>query len=124
MLTLTAALQIGLTLPGVEESTSFGAPALKLHGQMMACVPTHKSAEPNSLLIRIDRADRPALLAESPGLYYAPDHYLGYDGVLIRLARCTPELAHDLMAMAHRFVTRKLPRKSAARSPKPRKPRG
>ena len=124
MLTEAAAFRIGLTFPGVEDSTYFGARALKVQGQMMACVPSHKSAEPGSLLIRVDRADRPALLAESPGLYYAPDHYLGYDGVLIRLAQCTPELAHDLMAMAHRFVTRKLPRKSAARSPKPRTRRG
>jgi len=120
-LTLAAALRIGLTFPGVEESTSFGAPALKVHGQMMACVPTNKSAEPNSLLIRVDRADRPALLAESPDLYYAPDHYLGYDGVLIRLAHCTPELAHDLFAMAHNFVTRKLSRKPAPRKPSARK---
>ncbi len=122
MLTLAAAFRIGLTFPGVEESTSFGAPALKVHGQMMACVPTNKSAEPNSLLIRIDRNDRPALLAESPDLYYAPDHYLGYDGVLIRLAHCTPELAHDLFAMAHRFVTRKAPAaRSSKRKPAPRK---
>jgi hypothetical protein len=116
-ITVAAAFRIGLTFPGVEESTSFGAPALKVHGQMMACVPTNKAAEPNSLLIRVARADRPALLAEAPELYYAPEHYLGYDGVLIRLAHCTPELAHDLMAMAHRFVTRKA---SVVRSRKPK----
>ncbi len=123
MLTLAAAFRIGLTFPGVEECPYWGASALKVNGQMMACVPTHKTAEPNSLLIRVDRADRPALLAEAPGLYYAPDHYLGYDGVLIRLAQCTPELAHDLMAMAHRFATKKLTRKSPPRSPGRRKPR-
>jgi len=109
-LTLAHALKIGRTFPNVEESTTFGAPALKVKGTVMACVPTNKAAEPNSLLIRMDRRDRPALLAEAPDLYYAPDHYLGYDGVLIRLAHCTPELARDLMAMAHKFVTRQ-PRK-------------
>ncbi len=123
MVTLETVWQTGLTFPNVEQSTTWGAPALKVRGNLMACVPTHKSAEPNSLLIRVDRADRPALLAEAPNLYYAPDHYLGYDGVLIRLAHCTPELAHDLMAMAHRFATRKLPRKSASRTPAPRKSR-
>ena len=120
-LTQAAAFRIGLAFPGVEDSTYFGTRALKLNGQMMACIPSHKSAEPNSLIIRIDRADRPALLAEAPDLYYAPDHYLGYDGVLIRLAHCTPELAHDLLAMAHNFVTRKLPRKPAARKSRVRK---
>lgn len=123
MLTLAAAFRIGLTFPNVEESPYWGTRALKVNGQMMACIPTNKSAEPNSLLIRVDRADRPALLAESPDLYYAPDHYLGYDGVLIRLAHCTPELAHDLLAMAHRFVTRKGPAAgSPKRKPAPRQP--
>jgi hypothetical protein len=65
-----------------------------VRGNLMAGVPTNKSAEPNtrgprraafargggnSILIRIDRNDRPA---EDPNLDYAPDHYLGYDGVL------------------------------------------
>lgn len=106
-LTIADALRIGRAFPNVEESTSWGAPALKVCGQMMACVPTNKSAEPGSLLIRMDRAERPALLAEAPELYYAPDHYLGYDGVLVRLAHCTPELMRDLLAMAHKFVSRK-----------------
>jgi len=109
--TLDAIWKIGLTFPGVEKSTTFGAPALKVRGQLMACVPTNKAAEPNSLLIRMDRNDRAALLAESPNLYYAPDHYLSYDGVLVRLAHLTPELLHDLLAMAHRFVTRKAPKR-------------
>ncbi len=106
-LTVAAALRIGRSFPNVEESTSWGAPALKVCGNLMACVPTNKAAEPDSFLIRMDRAERPALLAEAPDLYYAPDHYLGYDAVLVRLAHCTPELMHDLLAMAHRFVCRK-----------------
>ena len=73
----------------------------------MAAVPTNKSAEPGSIMVRIDRNDRAALLAESPGLYYAPDHYLDYDAVLVRLARLTPDLLRDLLAMAHKFATRK-----------------
>jgi hypothetical protein len=99
--------RIGLTFPGVEESTAYGSPALKVKGKLLACVPTHKSAEPGSLMFRMDRRNRPALLAEEPDLYYAPEHYLGYDAVLVRLDRLTPELAHDLLAMAHRFVTGK-----------------
>ena len=109
--TLDSVWQTGLTFPNVEKTTTFGAPALKVRGQLMACVPTNKSAEPGSVLIRIDRRDRPALLAESPSLYYAPDHYLGYDGVLVRLAHLTPDLLHDLLAMAHKFVTRQRPKR-------------
>ena len=135
-LTLAQAFQIGQTFPGVEVSTYFNSPALKVRGQMMACVPSHKSAEPDSLLIRVDRHDRAALLSEAPDLYYAPVHYTGFDGVLIRLSGCTPELAHDLMARAWNFTTRhpckrepvavasrprrrRLPAAAAPRSPRP-----
>jgi hypothetical protein len=41
--------KIGLTLPSAEESTAYGAPALKVCGKLLACVPTHRSAEPGSL---------------------------------------------------------------------------
>ena len=29
--------KIGLALPGVEESTAYGAPALKVRGKLLAC---------------------------------------------------------------------------------------
>src|SRR5580693_3909700 len=46
-----AVRKIGLTLAGVEASTAYGAPALKVHGKLLACVPAHRSAEPNSLAV-------------------------------------------------------------------------
>ena len=104
---LDAVWETGATLPGVVRSTAYGSPALKVRGQLMACVPTNKSAEPGSLMVRVDRNDRQTLLAEAPELYYITDHYLGYDAVLVRLERLNPELLHDLLAMAHQFVTRK-----------------
>lgn len=104
---LEAVWKMGTALPGVARSTAYGSPALKVGGQLMACVPTNKSAEPGSLMFRMDRKDRPALLAEAPELYYVTDHYVDYDAVLVRLERLKPEVLHDLLAMAHRFVTRK-----------------
>jgi hypothetical protein len=104
---LDAVWKTGATMPGVVRSTAYGNPALKVRGQLMACVPTNKSAEPGSLMVRVDRNERQALLAEAPELYYVTEHYLAYDAVLVRLERLNPELLHDLLAMAHRFVTRK-----------------
>ena len=75
----------------------------------MACVRTHKSAEPGSVLIRMDRRDRSAMIGESPNLYYAPPHYQDYDAVLVRLDQLNPELLRDLLIMAHKFVTIKSP---------------
>jgi hypothetical protein len=55
--------KIGLALPGVEESTAYGSPALKVRGKLLACVPTHRSAEPSSLAVRVDFDDHADLLA-------------------------------------------------------------
>ena len=128
--TLATVWQIGLTFPGVEKSTAYGNPALKVRGKLMAAVPANKAAEPDSIMVRIDRNDRAALLAESPDLYYAPDHYLDYDAVLVRLARLTPDLLRDLLAMAHKVAcpermpsnarrVERVTRKPPARKPRP-----
>jgi hypothetical protein len=97
---------IGLALPGVEESTAYGQPALKIHGKLLACVPAHRSAEPASLLVRVDFDDRAELLAAAPDVYYVTDHYVGYSSVLVRLSRVNSDVLRDLLRMAHKFVTR------------------
>jgi hypothetical protein len=97
--------KIGLTLPGVEESTAWGAPALKVHRKLLACVPTHRSAKPGSLTVRVDFDDRAELLAAAPDVYYVTDHYLGYSAVLVRLSRATQDVLRDLLGTAHMFVT-------------------
>ena len=74
-----------MALPGVEESTAYGLPALKVRGKLLACVPTHRSAEPGSLVVRVDFDDRAELLAAAPDMYYVTDHCLGYTAVLVRL---------------------------------------
>jgi hypothetical protein len=97
--------KIGLELPGVEASTAYGAPALKIRGKLLACVPTHRSAEPGSLVVRIDFDDRAELLTADPDVYYVTDHYLNYSAVLVRLSSVTPDVLKDLLGMAHKFVT-------------------
>ena len=97
--------KIGLALPGVEESTAYGAPAMKVLGKLLACVPTHRSAEPGSLAIRVGFDDRAELLAAAPDVYYVTDHYLNYSAVLVRLSRVSPDVLRDLLGMAHKFVT-------------------
>jgi len=98
---------IGLALPGVEESTAYGFPALKVHGKLLACVPANRSAEPGSIVVRVDFDDRAALLATAPDAYYVTDHYADYSAVLVRLSRVNPDVLRDLLGMAYKFVTRK-----------------
>jgi hypothetical protein len=70
--------KIGLALPGVEDGTAYGNLALKAHGKLLACVPTHRSAEPNSLVVKVDFDDRAELLAAAPDIYYVTEHYAGF----------------------------------------------
>lgn len=97
--------EIGLALPGVEASRAYGSFALKLGGKLVACVPTHKSAEPGSLMVRVDFDRRAELLAEAPQTYYLKDHYKNYPSVLVRLSEIRPEALRDLLRGACRFVS-------------------
>ena len=85
-LDFAAVQRIGLRLPGVEVGTAYGFPALKVKGKLLACVPANRSAEPNSLALRISMDDRAELLAAAPDVYYVTDHYVDYDTVLVRLS--------------------------------------
>ena len=97
--------EIGLALPDVEEGSTYGSPALKVRGKMFACIPSHRSAEPDSLVIRIDFDRRDELIAADPKTYYLKDHYVGYPCVLVRLTRIRHDALRDLLLMAWRFVS-------------------
>jgi len=97
--------EIGLALPDVEESTTYGALALKVRGNLLACVAINKSVEPGSLGVRIDFDQRDALLAEAPETYYVTDHYVNYPMVLVRLSHIRVDELRDLLNSAWRFVT-------------------
>ncbi|MGA7414119.1 MAG: MmcQ/YjbR family DNA-binding protein [Bryobacteraceae bacterium] len=112
-ITFDTVRDIALALPGVKESTSYGFPALKVDGKLLACVPANRSAEAASLVVRVDFDDRAELLAADPAVYYVTDHYIGYSAVLVRLSRVNPDALPDLLGMAHKFVTRKAPRSPA-----------
>ena len=98
--------KLALALPGVEESTAYGSPALKVLGKLLACIPAHRSAEPGSLLICVDFQHRAGLLAEAPNTYYVTDHYIPYQSVLVRSSQINPDALRDLLVMAYEFVTR------------------
>ena len=117
-MTFAGVRAIGLKLPGAEEGTSWGTPALKVGGKMFACIASHKSAEPNTLVVYIDLAQRDALIAEDPDTYYLKEHYVNYPVVLVRLSRVHPDAMRDLLAGAWRIVSarQRLRRRTTARS--------
>jgi hypothetical protein len=113
-LTFAAIRRMALALPDVEEGTAYGSPALKLHGQLLGCIPTNRDAEPNSFVVRVDVAQRDELVAAEPGVYYLKPHYEGYPCVLVRLSKVHPDAMRDLLGMAWRFVNSKAPRRQRA----------
>jgi hypothetical protein len=108
-ITFDTVKRIGLALPGVEES---GAAALKVNGYLMTCPALNKSAEPDSIVVRVSPDQRTDLIAEAPETYYVTDHYVDYDAVLVRLSCVEPDLLKDVLRMSWQFVTAK---KRAAR---------
>jgi hypothetical protein len=96
--------KIGLAMAGVEESTCYGQPALKVGGKMFACVPSHRSVEAGSLVVLTDFERREALLAEAPDRYYLTQHYARYPSVLVRLEKVGADELRGLLVGAMQFV--------------------
>ena len=80
-------VEIARSLPNVTISTSARGIALKTNGKLFACTATHRSAEPNSLMVRVDAEERELLLATEPDRYYLTDHYRGHPAILVRLEK-------------------------------------
>jgi hypothetical protein len=102
-----AVREIALALPDVEESTIHGAPSLKVRGRLLTCAAIHRSAEPNTLAVRIDFDQRAELMAAEPSVYYVTDHYVNYPTVLVRLGQIDRNSLRDLLGMAWHFVSSK-----------------
>jgi len=106
------------TLPDVEEGTAWGTPALKLRGQLLACMASNKAAEPNTLVVRVSFDQRDAMIADDPDTYYLKDHYVGYPCVLVRLARIRRDALRDLLQAGWRFVDATAPRRRPRTRPR------
>jgi hypothetical protein len=87
----------GFRFPGVEVSTSYGTPALKVKGKLMCRMRT----DPDALVMRvIDMGEREALLQGQPGVFFTTPHYDDHPYVLVRLEAVDPaelgELVEDI----------------------------
>ena len=102
--------EIAMTLPGVEDSTIHGAPSLNVRGRLLTCPALHRSAESNTLAVRIAVETRAELMAADPNVYYVTDHYLKHPTVLVRLSRIRTDALRDLLGMAWLFVSAKTKR--------------
>lgn len=111
MLDFDAVRKLGLALPDVADGTAYGAPALKLSGKVVACIPANKSAEANSLVVKIDLEHRAELLRQSPDVYYVTEHYAPHPTVLVRLSKINRTDLKELLRDACQFVKSSAPKR-------------
>ena len=82
-LTFAAVRRLALALPGVEEGTSYGTPAFKVRGKLLARL----REDGETLALRVGFDLRDLLMNADPETFYVTDHYRGYPYVLVRLPR-------------------------------------
>jgi len=97
----------GLTLPNVEESTSYGTPALKIKGNLL--VRLHQDLDKIVVKMPFDR--REELMAADPETYFITDHYRDYPWILVSLAKVRLDALPDLLKIAYREAAREKKRR-------------
>jgi hypothetical protein len=97
--------KLALELPDVAEGTLHGAPSWKVGGKLLTCPAIHDSAEPNSLLVKIDPEERTELLAAQSDTYYLTSHYRNHPVVLVRLSKIDSQSLQALLQRAWQFVS-------------------
>jgi hypothetical protein len=122
-MTFEAIRTMALALDGVEQATSYGTPAFKVGGAMIARLRDDIGA----LVVRMSIEDRQELIAEDPETYFITDHYLNYPYILVNLSRVHPDAMRDLLKGACKMAagdsnargTRQKPRATGRKSRRP-----
>lgn len=102
-ITYVQLVEYALTLPAVEESTSYGTPALKVRSKLMARL----WEDETTVVLKTNWEERERLLAVHPEVFYLTDHYRRYPWVLLRLASCDLGLMQSAVMAAWREVAPK-----------------
>lgn len=98
-------------LANVEEGTAYGAPALKAHGKTFACLAVHRSADPDTLVVRVSFVERDLRIAAEPETYYLTPHYRDHPTLLVRLPRVSDADLRELLETGREFVSTPAKRK-------------
>ena len=91
---------LGSQHPGVEESTWFRTPALKVHRKGFARLRTEAEG---LLVVMCDLDEKEALLASGDPAFTTTAHYDGYGAILVDLDRVDPAQLAELLTEAWRL---------------------
>ncbi len=90
--------------PGVEESTSYGTPALKVRGKLLV-----RWREPGVLVLICELDEKDFLKEANPEVYFETDHYKGYPAILVRSELISRQELGDMIERVWcRLATRKM----------------
>ena len=103
MLAWEDVLELSRDLPGVDESTSYGTPSLKVKGKFMA----RQRDEGSVLVVRCDLDEKPFLLEANPQTLFTTPHYDGYGAVLVRMDAVDRDELKELLIDAWLLVAPK-----------------
>src|SRR5258708_11497845 len=95
-LTLSTIRRVASALPGLQEGTSYGTPAWRHRGKLLARL--HRDGE--SIVLKVGNETRDHLLQADSQTFFITDHYVGYPTVLARLDRLSAAALQKLLAPA------------------------
>ncbi len=104
--------RIALSLGNVEEGTSYGTPAFKAKGKLLARL----REDGDSLVVGTTFEERAEMMTAEPETFYITDHYLKYPWVLVRLSRVHADALRDLLARSLRLASTTKEAKSKRRA--------
>ena len=81
MFTWDDVVALARELPEIEETTSYGRPALKVRGKFVAAL----RSNPDALVVRCDLEEKPFLLEARPDILFETPHYHGWGYMLVKL---------------------------------------
>ena len=97
------AARLAAHLPGIETSSWYGTPALKVAGKGIA-----RLRAPGVLMVLCPLGLKEALIEAEPALYFETPHYAGWPALLVRLEAIDDERLQNRLECAWR---EKAPRK-------------
>jgi len=101
LVTYDSVRKLGLKLPNVVESTSYGTPALKVKGKLF--VRLHQDGDKVVLPMPFER--REEMMSADPATYFITDHYREYPYILVSLAHVKPDALPDLLNIAYQTAS-------------------
>lgn len=90
-------------LPGIEVSTSYGTPALKVKGKLLVRI----KEDGESLVVRMDLDSRDHALRAQPRVFHITEHYRAYPAVLVRLKALSATQLRAILTDAWELVAPK-----------------